>query len=68
MFLFPAGRQPLPESPLQRKTPRGTYVFWVVGGDAHHPVKRHFVPLLADSWVGKVGGCTSGGVAENLRQ
>ena len=47
VFLFPAGRQPLPESPLQRKTPRRTYVFWVVRGDAHHPVKRHVDLVLA---------------------
>ena len=53
--------------PSSEKTPRRTYVFWVVRGDAHHPVKWHFVPLLADNWVGKIGGCTSGGVAENLR-
>ena len=33
----------------------GTYVFWVVRSDAHHPVKRHFGPPLYSfgSRVGK---------------
>ena len=44
-----------------------TYVFWVVRGDAHHPVERHFsFPSPCSSRKGLSGGTSGGFVVDSV--